>query len=69
EKASAINLDYYTAMRQVNTIVEKDRDGRASVVKANRDNQLQAVLSPEQFSKMITLRNERKAKKDADKKD
>ncbi len=69
EKASSINLAYYTAMNQVNTIVEKDRDGRASVVKANRDNSLQQVLTPEQFAKMITLREERKAKKEADKKE
>ena len=68
-KAAAINLDYYTTMRQVNTIVEKDRAGRESYVKANRDTRLQEVLTPEQFNKMITLRNEKKAKKDAEKKE
>jgi len=64
---ASVNLDYYTAMREVNSIPEKDREGRAKVVKANRDNRYQGVLSPEQYNKMITLRNERKAKKEAEK--
>lgn len=68
-KTAAINLDYYKTMREVDSIVEKDRAGRESYVKANRDTRLQAVLTPEQFNKMITLRNEKKAKKDAEKKD
>ncbi len=70
DKVASINLDYYTAMRDVNTIPnEKDREGRAKVVKASRDNRFQAVLTAEQYTKMLTLREERKAKKKAEKKD
>ena len=68
-KTAAINLDYYKTMREVNSIVEKDREGRESYVKANRDTRLQEVLTAEQFNKMIELRNEKKAKKDAEKKE
>lgn len=69
DKVASINLGYYTAMRDVNTISnEKDREGRASYVKANRDRDLQAVLTPEQYTKMLSLRAEKKAKHEADKK-
>lgn len=66
EKVSQINLNYSKTMADVATIQnEKDRKGRADALKDNRDNQLQAVLTQEQYAKMLQLREEHKAKKDA----
>ena len=70
EKVASINLSYATAMAQVNTItIEKDREGRSDVLKGNRDNSLQKVLTNEQYAKMLSLRTEKKAKHEAEKKD
>ncbi|MBS1936620.1 MAG: hypothetical protein JSS84_02245 [Bacteroidetes bacterium] len=66
EKVAAINLQYAQAMQNVDAIKdETSRKGRASALKTSRDNNLQSVLTPQQYDKMIKVREERKAKKSA----
>lgn len=66
EKVAAINLQYAQAMQNVDAIKdETTRKGRAAALKTSRDNGLQSVLTQEQFDKMIKVREERKAKKNA----
>lgn len=70
EKVATINLTYSTAIKNVNSLTDETaREKRGDVVKANRDNAFKEVLTPEQFSKMISLRAVKKAKHEADKKD
>lgn len=67
EKVAAINLNYAKAMKDVASIPsDKDRKGRADVLKGNRDTQLDHVLTPEQYKKMLALREEHKAAKAKD---
>ena len=68
EKVAAINLDFSKAMADVAKIQsEKDRKGRADVLKGRRDTRLSEVLSQDQYKKFLSLREEHKAKKDANK--
>lgn len=68
DKVAKINLDYANAMKDVNSLKDKaTREKRGDVVKANRDEALKAVLTPDQFNKMNVLNAERKAKHDAEK--
>ena len=68
DQVATINLTYANTMKDVDTITDKKaKDKRGDVVKANRDQALKAVLTPEQFNKMNALHAERKAKKDAEK--
>ena len=70
EKVAAINLTYANSIKNVNTMPDNAaREKRGDVVKANRDNSLKGVLTPEQYSKMLSLRAEKKAAHKADKKD
>lgn len=69
-RVSAINLFYAKAMKDVETITDDaSRENREKVLKGKRDNGLQEVLTPEQYRKMLSLRAEKKAKHQADKKD
>lgn len=70
EKVAEINLTYSSAMKNVNSLTDDTaREKRGDVVKANRDNGFKEVLTAEQYAKMLSLRAEKKAKHDADKKD
>ncbi len=67
-KVSEINLNFAKAMADVAKIQsEKDRKGRADVLKGARDTRLSQVLTPDQYKKFLSLREEHQAKKDADK--
>ena len=69
-KVATINLTFATPMKNVNAITDDaSRENRGDVVKANRDNELKTVLTTEQYNKMLSLRAEKKAKHEADKKD
>ncbi len=68
DKVAAINLNFAKAMAEVAKIQsEKDRKGRADVLKGNRDTKLSEVLTKDQYAKLLQLREEHKSKKDADK--
>lgn len=65
EKVATINLNFAKAMADVQRIEsEKDRKGRADVLKNARDTRLSAVLTKDQYAKFLQLREERKDKKD-----
>lgn len=67
-KVSEINLNFAKAMADVAKIQsDKDRKGRADVLKGSRDTRLGQVLTKDQYAKYLQLREERKAKKDDDK--
>lgn len=67
-KVSEINISFAKAMADVAKIQpEKDRKGRADVLKGSRDTRLSQVLTKDQYAKYLQLREERKAKKDDDK--
>lgn len=64
-KVATINLQYATAMKDVRTITDQTaQDYRADILKGNRDNAYQEVLTAEQYQKMLTMRAEKKAKHD-----
>ncbi len=64
QQVATINLDFAKAMAEVDHIkIEKDKKGRADVLKGNRDTRLSKVLSSEQYAKMLKLREEHKAEK------
>lgn len=66
EKVASINLRFAQAMQDVDAIKdETTRKGRESALKTSRDNNLQSVLTQQQYDKMIKVREERKAKKGA----
>ena len=69
-KVAQINLEYAKSMEQVASIPdEKSRDGRETVLKTNRMRAYQTAMTPEQFTKWNSMRADKKAKHDADKKD
>ncbi|MBK8580872.1 MAG: hypothetical protein WAT61_12735 [Flavobacteriales bacterium] len=69
-KIGEINLNYAKAMEQVKTIPDaKSRKGREDTLKGNRERGYHTVMTPEQFTKWNSMRAEKKAKHDAEKKD
>lgn len=65
KKAHEINLTFARTMSEVNTLKDDmAREGRAKVVRENRDRDLKAVLTPQQFERMQNLRKEHKVEKD-----
>lgn len=67
-QVSKINLSFAKAMRDVATIEDEGaRKGRADALKESRDSSLGQVLTPDQYNKMLALREAHKAKQEADK--
>ncbi len=61
-KASEVNLTFARAAAQLKQAGLKDEASleRLRILRSNRDAELQQVLTPEQFEKMIAIRQQRK---------
>lgn len=70
-KVNTINLNFARHIGEVKAIAdETSRKGRSEALKSRRDAELKAVLTPEQYGKMMELRDQKKedkAKKDGKK--
>lgn len=61
-KATEVNLSFAKAAGQLKRSGLKDADtlNRLAILRKSRDAGLQEILTPEQFEKMITIRQQRK---------
>lgn len=63
-KVNAINLGFARSMESVRQIKdEPSRKGRAEALRTNRDGQLKETLTTEQYTRMMELREKKKAGK------
>lgn len=64
-KVNTININFARTVSDLKQIKdEATRKGRMDTLKANRDNSLKAVLTPEQYTKMTELRAKKKEEHD-----
>lgn len=70
DKVNSINLDFARHMAEVKAITdEASRRGRAEALKNKRDAQLKGVLTADQYTKMMDLREKKKTEAKEKKKD
>lgn len=71
-KVNTVNITFARSMAEVKEIKdEASRKGRAEALRTNRDKSLQAVLTAEQYTKMMEMRAKKKegrSKEDKEKK-
>jgi len=69
-KIAEINLQYAQATHDLSTIDDKEaQKKRGEFLKSSRDNKYKATLTEAQYTKWMQLKAEKKAKKDAEKKE
>ncbi len=69
-KVNTINLNFARYLSEVKAIEdENSRRNRASALKTKRDEELKGVLTADQFTKMMDLREKKKEEKQKEKKE